>query len=254
MISKNKQKLIRSLTQKKNRDELNLFIAEGHKVVEELLPYFSCRFLAATSAFWDAHYLSDILETAEVSERELAQLSLQKSPQQVLALFQKKQSAFDMEQQLDIPRRELVLALDCVQDPGNLGTIVRIADWFGIRHVFCSLDTADVYSPKTVQSTMGSLGRVCLHYLDLAAWMANLSSEVPVYGTFLEGDIITDVSLTNFGVVVMGNEGNGIRPEIERLVDRKLFIPRYPAGNYHPESLNVAVSTAIVCQEFRRTE
>lgn len=252
MISKNKQKLIRSLTQKKNRDELNLFIAEGHKVVEELLPYFSCPFLAATPAFGLSHDISKVVEYVEVSEKELAQLSLQKSPQQVLALFEKRPFSYSVEQLCSIPRKELVLALDCVQDPGNLGTIVRIADWFGIRHIFCSTDTADVYSPKTVQSTMGSLGRVCLHYLDLERWLTQLAPEVPRYGTFLEGDIITDVPLTDFGVIVMGNEGNGIRPEVERQVSRKLFIPRYPADNGHPESLNVAVSTAIICQEFRR--
>jgi len=149
-----------------------------------------------------------------------------------------------------IPRNELILALDDIQDPGNLGTIIRLADWFGINYIVCSLSTADAYGPKTVQATMGSLSRIKIVYTDLYSFLEPLAEKIPIYGTFLEGENIYKAELSVNGVIVMGNEGKGISPEIAKLVSKKLLIP--PFSDNSPESLNVAVATAITCSEFKR--
>jgi TrmH family RNA methyltransferase len=146
---------------------------------------------------------------------------------------------------------ELSLALDGIQDPGNMGTIVRLADWYGIHHIFCSRDTVDVYNPKVVQATMGALARVKIHYLDLVVFLTQ-NKYLPVYGTLLDGENVYEQEITAGGIIVMGNEGNGIRPEVEKLITKKLYIPNYPSGNPTSESLNVAIATAIICAEFRR--
>ena len=144
----------------------------------------------------------------------------------------------------------MCLALDGVQDPGNLGTILRIADWFGIHHVLCSNGSADVYNPKCVQSCMGALARVEVHYCDLPEVLRE--TEVPVFGTFLDGTDIYEEELSPNGIIVMGNEGNGISEEVGKLVNRRLYVPNFPKGSTTTESLNVAVATGIVCAEFRR--
>ena len=146
--------------------------------------------------------------------------------------------------------RQLVLALDTVQDPGNLGTIVRIADWYGIEDILCSPLCADLYNPKVVQATMGALARVRVHYVDLVEFLPRIGT--PIYGTFLDGQDIYGQSLTPTGIIVMGNEGNGISPEVRKLVTHSLFLPSYPPGRITSESLNVAIATAVVCAEFRR--
>jgi TrmH family RNA methyltransferase len=154
-----------------------------------------------------------------------------------------------------VVNKELCLALDDVQDPGNLGTIIRVADWFGIRHIFCSIGTTDAFSPKTIQATMGAISRVQIHYVDLYSFLHHTrieSSSTPIYGTFLEGKNIYRESLSPNGVIIMGNEGNGISSKIEEMVTNKLFIPNYPEGCATSESLNVAIATAITCAEFRR--
>jgi len=148
----------------------------------------------------------------------------------------------------------LVLALDGIQDPGNMGTIVRLADWFGIEHIVCSPDTADVFAPKTVQATMGALAHVKVHYTPLDAWLKDVSARsIPLYGALLDGEDIYSQSLTSYGVIVMGNEGNGIRPQTAALIDHPLYIPAYPPERPTTESLNVAIATAVVCAEFRRS-
>ena len=247
MLSKNKIKYIRSLEQKKYRKEEKAFLAEGHKLVGDLSGHFECRLLAATSTWLESHPDIKADEIVEVSEEELKKASLLKTPQDVLAVFR-------------IPKTDpgtrdiagsLCLALDDVQDPGNLGTILRTADWFGIRHVFCSIGTADAYNPKTVQATMGALARVRIHYCDLKDLIGTLP-DMPVYGTFLDGKNIYGQELTPHGLIVMGNEGKGISQEMEKLVNRRLLIPNYPQGEETSESLNVATATAIVCAEFRR--
>lgn len=149
---------------------------------------------------------------------------------------------------------ELTLVLDGVQDPGNLGTIIRIADWFGIEHIFCSPDTADLYNPKTVQATMGAMARVCVHYLSLTDLLRAADTDTPVYGTFLDGNDMYGTELSSNGLIVMGNEGKGISRDIASLINRKLYIPNYPLERNTSESLNVAVATAIVCAEFRRRD
>ena len=149
--------------------------------------------------------------------------------------------------------QELMLALDGVQDPGNLGTICRIADWFGIENIICSQDTADIFNPKAIQATMGAISRVHVHYTDLQKYLRNASdADIPVYGTFLDGDNIYEHRLSPHGIIVMGNEGKGISAGIAQNISRRLLIPNYPPERITTESLNVAVATAITCAEFRR--
>ena len=253
MLSKNKQKLIRSLDRKKNRDAEGLFLAEGPKLVTELLAHFRCRLLVGEPAVLSKvpFEANAVAERVEVTAEELARVSLQRAPQGVLAVFEKPQQVA-AQSLLSVAGRSLCLALDGVQDPGNVGTIVRIADWWGIEHVICSHDTADVFAPKTVQSTMGALGRVGVHYTDLPAWLDALPAGTPVYGTLLDGDNLYDSELTPHGIIVMGNEGNGLSSAVRERVSRRLLIPSFPPDRPTSESLNVAVATAVTCAEFRR--
>lgn len=249
MISKNKIKFIRSLEQKKFRKENGVFLAEGNKLVSDLSNFFYCKILVATQQWMDTN--RDIIadEKIYVEKDELSRASLLKTPQDVLAVFEIPSYTLSM----DCPKNELCLALDDVQDPGNLGTIIRIADWFGIKNIYCSHGTADAFSPKTVQATMGALARVKLHYCNIKELISSLN-DVPVFGTFLDGDNIYNNTLSSNGLIVMGNEGNGISKEVSELINRRILIPNYPQGNETTDSLNVAVATAIVCSEFRRRQ
>lgn len=247
MLSKNKIKYIHSLELKKNRKEEQAFVAEGHKLVGDLLGHFPCRLLVATRAWLDRNPDVEAMEIIEVNQEELTRASLLKTPQEVLAVFEQPEYSI----QPEVVERSLCLALDDVQDPGNLGTIIRLADWFGIEHIFCSLGTVDVYNPKTVQATMGALARVKLHYVDLPSIIASMPS-VPIYGTFLDGNNIYAETLSANGLIIMGNEGKGISPEVAKLVNKRLYVPNYPSERVTSESLNVAVATAVVCAEFRR--
>jgi len=246
MLTKATLKWIRSLELKKNRDESGLFLAEGHKLVGDLLPLLSCRLLIHTADWKPASPLSPQTECIAVSQDVLEKASLLKHPQAVLGVFE--QPGINLKPE-DL-RGSLSLALDTLQDPGNLGTILRIADWFGIKRVICSWGTVDAYNPKVVQATMGAIGRIDLLYTDLASFLP--ATGLPIFGTFLEGDSIESVSLPAEGIIVMGNEGNGISPAVAACVTRSLHIPGYPPGITGSESLNVAVATAIVCHEFRR--
>ena len=247
MLSKNKIKYIRSLELKKNRKEEHAFVAEGHKLVGDLLGHFACRLLVATRSWLESHTGVRADEVIEVTQEELTRASLQKTPQEVLAIF--AQPDYPME--AEVMKHSLCLALDDVQDPGNLGTIIRVADWFGIEHIFCSQGTVDVYNPKTVQATMGALARVKLHYCHLPSLIDSLG-DVPVYGTFLDGKNMYEEELSANGLIVMGNEGNGIGKEVSALVNKRLYIPNYPPQRATSESLNVAMATGIICAEFRR--
>lgn len=255
MISKNKVKYIRSLEMKKFRKADQVFVAEGHKLVGDLLGAFECTYLAATAQWLDQH--TSVLHSAqlrhteidEVSEDELKRLSFQETPQQVLAVFCQPQWSVNLN---EVASQGLCLALDDVQNPGNLGTIVRVADWFGIEHIFCSQGCADIYNPKTVQATMGAIARVQVHYVNLEESLKSLDGSVPVYGTFLDGENMYEKELSHQGVIVMGNEGKGVSKEVEACVDERLYIPNYPEGRETSESLNVAIATAIICAEFRR--
>ena len=234
---------------KKNRKENGVFLAEGNKLVSELSAHFKCKLLVATSQWLDSNRNINADETIAVEKEELSRASLLKTPQDVLAVFEMpRYEASD-----DDPKKELCLALDDIQDPGNLGTIIRIADWFGIKNIFCSHGTADAFSPKTVQATMGALARVKIHYCDIKELISGLD-DVPVFGTFLDGNNIYESELSANGLIVMGNEGNGISKEVSALINRRILIPNYPQGNETTDSLNVAIATAIVCSEFRRRQ
>ena len=174
--------------------------------------------------------------------------SFLRTPQGVLAVFKQQNHEIDP----TIPEHELCLALDNVQDPGNMGTIIRIADWFGIEHIYCSNGSVDIYNPKTVQATMGAIGRVKIHYTSLPELIKSLENKAPIYGTFLDGEDIYSSTLSNKGIIVMGNEGNGISEECSNLIKERLLIPNYPKERSTSESLNVSVATAIICSEFRR--
>lgn len=248
MLSKNQVKLITSLSQKKHRDETGLFVAEGTKLVLEIAHFFQIRLLVATAG-WASQFESQVQSPISiVTQDELSKISGQKTPQGVLAVFEKNKTAFSIPEIAN----SLSLALDDVQDPGNLGTIIRIADWFGIRNIFCSLHCADVYGPKTVQATMGALARVRVHYVDLETFFSQLPQHFPVYGTFMDGKNIYSEELSAQGIILMGNEGNGISEKAGKLVTNRLLIPNFPQGEPTSESLNVSVATAIVCAEFRR--
>lgn len=249
-ISKNKIKFIRSLEQKKVRREERVFLAEGPKLTVDLLGHFRCRYLAATDDWLASHNTieADEIDTATIDE--IARASLLKTPQDVIAIFDQREEKTE----ITVIEKQLCLALDDVQDPGNLGTIIRIADWFGIEHIFCSTNTVDVYSPKVVQATMGALSRVHLNYVSLTELIGKLNKNVPIYGTLLDGTNIYTQELSTTGLIVMGNEGNGITAEVRQLINRKLYIPNYPEGRDTSESLNVAIATAVTCAEFRRRE
>lgn len=254
MLTRNEIKDIRALARKREREEQGLFLAEGPKVVGDLLGKFPCRMLAVTDAFWQTHHDAfagkvDADSVRLVSPKEMERASLLQTPQGVLAVFEKPEV---VGADKALPMRELCLALDGVQDPGNVGTIVRIADWFGIRHIFCSPDTADVFAPKVVQATMGAVGRVEVHYLPLADFLQSLKVETPVMGTFLDGENIFSAELPATGLLLMGSEGHGISEACSREVTHRLLIPAAPHVGDGSESLNVAVATAICVAELRR--
>ena len=234
-LSKAQVKWVRSLQQKKNRDAEGVFVAEGAKCINELRGAFELVLLASPD---------------NASAIEIEQMSSLRTPQGQIAVFRKPTT------DNRYPISQLMLALDGVQDPGNLGTIIRTCDWFGIHDILCSRDTADCYNPKVVQATMGALARVRVHYVDLPNALAELKDKhVAIYGTLLEGrNMYEEGAIPNKseGVIIMGNEGNGISEEVRGLVSHPLLIPSYPAGEATSESLNVGIATAIVLAEFRR--
>ena len=268
MISKNQIKYIRQLELKKYRKREGVFVAEGPKVVGDLMRryqpvavYATEEWIASTGASTGSATVgtgSATVETdsatveqrvTEITDEELRRISFLQHPQQVLALFPIPIIHYP----LSTIHSKLSLALDGVQDPGNLGTIIRIADWFGIDTIYCSEDTADAYNPKVVQATMGSIARVNIIYIDLLTLFDSLPPSYPVYGTLLDGEDIYQQPLSNEGIIVMGNEGNGISEPIRQRVNHRLLIPRFREGDT-AESLNVAIATAITCSEFRRRQ
>lgn len=246
-LSQAKRKYFASLRQAKRRREAGLFAIEGVKAVGELSGLFRMVALVATARRLEADPALAALAPAvyKASSADMERMTSLSTAPDVMAFFEIPA----MELDIDSLQGRLIVALDCVQDPGNLGTIIRACDWFGVDTILCSADTVDLYNPKVIQSTMGAIGRVAVHYVDLTAVLPQLS--MPVYGTFLEGENIYRRELTRSGVVVMGNEGRGIRPELATLVTDKLFIPPYPADREHVESLNVSMATAITLSQFR---
>lgn len=250
MLSKAKIKFIHSLELKKNRRQEGVFVAEGPKVVGDLLEMMRPTFLIATSEWMSANRDLQTDEWLEVTDEELAKASFLKHPQQVLATFPIPPSLYEVSPEVD--PNQLSLMLDGVQDPGNLGTIIRIADWFGINDVYCSQDTADVFNPKVVQATMGSIARVRVHYADLPELLSHLPEDYPIYGTLLDGENIYEMRLQPRGAIIMGNEGKGLSTAIIQRLTHRILIPNYSPNRPTADSLNVAVATAIVCAEFRR--
>ena len=242
-ISKAQIKLVRSLQQKKFRDESGLFVAEGAKCVDELRKSFELVHLYR--------------EGENATRTEIEQMSGLRTPQGVVGVFRKRPI-----EDCRLKIEDLILALDGIQDPGNLGTIIRTCDWFGVHDIVCSPDTADCYNPKVVQATMGALARVRVHYVDLPAWLKELKiqkSKLKIIGTLLEGKDMYDVMPScrhdeTPAIIVMGNEGNGISQEVRSLITHPIRIPSYPKNAETSESLNVSIATAIVLAEFRRLE
>ena len=283
-ISKNQIKFIRSLSQKKVRDSEQLFLAEGEKCVREMLQSFEPFLIASSSPLSGIH-------TLEATEMEIQQMSQLRHPQGVVAVFKMPtmvdlNAAFKMPELADLnaafrmPKLAdlnasfkmlisqeatkasgLILALDGVQDPGNLGTIIRTADWFGIEEIICSQDTVDCWNPKVVQATMGALARVHVHYINLYSFILNVlqsnqdGNNYPIYGTLLDGKNMYSpdaIPSKQRGIIIMGNEGNGISSAIRSLITHPLYIPSFPAERPTSESLNVGIATAIILAEFRR--
>ena len=231
---------IKALATKQGREEQGVFIAEGEKLVGEIRnSSLHIRRILQTKPIF--------AEGELISEKEMERISQLKTANSVLAVVELPKSRLASVK----PDKNLVLALDRVQNPGNLGTIIRLADWFGISDIVCSEDSADCFNPKVVQATMGAILRVNVHYTNLAEWLNN-QHNTKIYGTFLEGENIYSAKLDKNGVIVMGNEGQGISSEVAATVSHKLLIPPYPADRCGSESLNVAVATAVICSEFRR--
>ena len=238
-ITKSQVKWVRQLQQKKCRDAEGLFVAEGEKCVNDLKNAFELVLLVSHE---------------NATQTEIEQMSSLRTPQGVIGVFKKREDIGDGV--LDMGDGVL-LALDGVQDPGNLGTIIRTCDWFGIHHIICSRETADCYNPKVVQATMGALARVNVHYVDNLTSVLHEYQQAgyPVYGTLLDGkNMYEPMAIPNKekGIIVMGNEGNGISPAVRDMVTHPLLIPSCPANTPTSESLNVSIATAIVLAEFRR--
>ena len=239
MLSKNQIKLIKSLAQKKYRQQLGLFIVEGIKGINEFLN---------SDVELHALYTTEVIFRTSseavftISEADLKKISTLKNPNTALAIFKIPQSK-------PIKEQALIVALDAIRDPGNLGTIIRLCDWYGVTDLVCSTSTVDCYNSKVVQATMGSLTRVNVSYLDLNDFISNYNGAV--FGTYMDGESIYSAQLPDNGIVILGNEANGISEDITKLVKRRLTIPQFGEQN-KTESLNVATATAIALSEFRR--
>lgn len=240
MVSKNQIKLISSLQQKKYRIAHQLFIAEGVKGINELLQSnFELEHLYVTI---DEFRTVSTTQKTVISDADLKKISALTTPNTCLAVFK-------IPKEKPVLTKGLIVALDTIRDPGNMGTILRLCDWFGINQVVCSKETVDLYNPKVVQATMGSIARVNVNYLNLKNFLETTS--LPVYGTFMDGENLYNSEITNEGIIILGNEANGISSEIEAMVTKRITIPRF--GNLQQtESLNVATATAIVLSEFKR--
>jgi len=240
-ISKNQFKLITSLSQKKYRQKYQLFIAEGIKVVQELLnSSFEVETLFCTDDF-----SSDISDEkiVRVSETDLKKISNLKTPNKVLGVFK-------IPNEKPVLDEGLVVALDAINDPGNLGTIIRLCDWFGVTELICSKDTVDCYNQKVVQASMGSLTRISIRYVDLAEYLSATNN--PTFIADMDGENVYKAALPKQGVLIMGNEANGVSEEIKNLITNKISIPRF-GQTQETESLNVATATAILLSEFKRS-
>lgn len=254
MIGKNTIKLIKSLSDKKNRIDENLFVAEGDKIVSEVLDSgYVIDKLIATAEFIDRNKSLSAKSrlTIEATNDEIRKASLLKNPQNCIAIC-------ELPEPKEIPSKideQLSLFLDDVQDPGNLGTIIRICDWFGIEQIFCSPGCADFYNPKVIQASMGSFCRIqtFTSSFEKVATLAN-ENDISICGAFLDGENIYNSNLSQKTLLVLGNEGNGINKIIAENIDKKISIPQFNTKGKGAESLNVAIATAVICAEFRRQQ
>jgi len=249
MISKKNVKFINSLRIKKFRNENNLFIAEGERLISEIIESQLRVKTIYYSSNWSSNIMGFDFECVEISNDEMKKISGLTTPSKLLAVVNIPNYSIS-DCKID---NSLALALDDIQDPGNLGTIIRLADWFGVDSILCSNNTVDAYSPKVVQACMGAISRVKIIYCDLESVLQGTKKiNLPVYGTFMEGSNIYNENLPKNGIIVMGNEGNGISKGIEKLITKKIHIPSFASNRTTVESLNVAMATAIVLSEFRR--
>lgn len=242
-MTKNEIQFVRSLADKRNRDQEHLFIAEGDKLISEII----ASGLMVRNIYALEGHLAGKAEV--VSAKDMERISQLKTASSSLAVVEQPRH----KRPSTAPADKLCIALDGVQNPGNLGTIIRLADWFGVEDIFCSQECADCFNPKVVQATMGAILRVRVHYLPLAEFLARTAAAgIPIYGTMLDGENIYSTDLTPNGVIVMGNEGKGVSAECTKSFTHRLLIPSYPPEHQGSESLNVAMATGIVCAEFRR--
>ena len=238
MLSKSQIKLITSLKQKKYRQDLGFFVVEGVKTIKELL----ASNLELHALYTTESFNIDAKDEVLISETDLKRISFLKTPNTALAVFK-------IPEQTPVETKGLIVALDDVRDPGNLGTIIRLCDWFGIKQLVCSKATVDCFNPKVIQATMGSITRVNISYVDLETFLKD--TDLPVFGAFMDGENVYKKQLPQHGVLVMGNEANGVSKAVEALITEKISIPRF--GDLQAtESLNVASATSILISEFRR--
>ncbi len=251
-LTKTNQQFIRSLSNKKDRDELGFFVAEGIKVVQDLIesgltPYLVCNLQNSSQN----NSVNIEQNSFEVSESEMAKISNLKTPPEILAVFKQKRPLLNDFFQLGFPP---ILFLDELQDPGNMGTLIRTADWFGIKHIVCTKNSVDCFNPKVIQATMGSIARVNIVYLDMEDFFKHLNSTYEIVGTFMEGNSIYEFTFKNPSVIVIGNEGKGISKETQQYISKRISIPKQNSkfGNNNAESLNASVVASIVCYEFAK--
>lgn len=254
MLSKNQIKFVSSLKQKKYREEHHLFIAEGTKIVRELLASgIHVKQVYATSGFFRNNKIAANIERFEIKENELERISALMAPNEVLAVCETPQYQLVTDSLKD----KLTLVLDDIKDPGNLGTIIRIADWFGIENIICSTDTVDCFNPKVVQATMGSISRIKVHFIDLISFFQQQTgnNQEATFGAVLEGESIYSKILPSNGLIIIGNESKGISEKLLPYITDKIRIPsfsHYKSISGEAESLNAAIATSIICSEFRR--
>jgi TrmH family RNA methyltransferase len=253
MLSKNKSRFIVSLQKKKIREEYRLYVIEGDKIVREFISAgMPVKSLIAKPEFissFSKESLHSVLETESVSYEELKQISSLTTPHNALAVVSMTDDEISQTKML----KELCVALDCIQDPGNLGTIIRAAAWFGIKNIICSEDCVDVYNPKVIQASMGAIIHVRVIYVSLAEFLtAANKKELPVYGTMLEGDSVYSQTLSNKGIILLGNESKGISVDLIPFINQKLLIPRFAEPSPGIDSLNVGMAASVVFSEFAR--
>lgn len=256
-ISKNQKRKLVQLADKKHREREKLFVAEGEKIAKELLRHHNEGRLLIQQIFahpdWFLRNKSILpkkgIELIESEPELLRKASSLSTPPGVILTVRMPEQAEPNE----LPEKDIVMAFEAIRDPGNLGTIIRTADWFGVRQIYCSPDSVDRYNPKCIQSSMGAIARVEVIYTELADLLQKASKKgIPVYGTRLDGEDMYAMEKTANGIIVFGNESRGLSPEIRKLLSRNIRIPEYPRGELSTESLNIASSAAIILAEWRR--